>query len=87
MSDITEKLLITILEVVNKVKGTDFNSDIIDMDSYLGGELGIDSREMLEVWYELEKELDISVHDYNKRDKYTIKDIVTTCEEQLAVIS
>jgi acyl carrier protein len=55
------------------------------MDSYLGGELGIDSREMLEIWYEIEKKLDITVHDYDKRDAYTIQDVVRIFEKQLLV--
>lgn len=87
MSDKTNEIFSTVLDAVNKVKGTDFDTDIIELDSYLGGELGVDSREMLEVWYEIENALSIQVHDYKKRDKYTVKDVVMTCEEQLTVTS
>lgn len=87
MSDKTNEIFETVLGAVNQVRGTDFDTDIIDLDCYLGGDLGIDSREMLEVWYEIEKALGIQVHDYKKRDKYTLRDVVATCEEQIAVIS
>ena len=44
---------------------------------FLGGDLGIDSREMFEVWYELEERLGIKVEEGDKRDRYTLQDVVT----------
>jgi acyl carrier protein len=87
MLEVNNDLFSAVLGAVNKVRGTDFDIEVIDIDSFLGGDLGIDSREMLEVWYEIEKALDIKVHDYKKRDKYTVRDVVGACEEALAVTS
>jgi acyl carrier protein len=75
--------LAVLLQVVNDVKKTGFTPDSVDPDFYLGGDLGIDSREMLEIWYELEQRLDIRVPDSHKRDLYTIADVVSLVEGKL----
>ena len=62
---------------------TGFTPDSVDPDFYLGGDLGIDSREMLEIWYELEQRLGIRVHDSHKRDLYTLSDVVSVLEAKL----
>lgn len=62
--------------VVNKIKSTSFSEDVITSDYHLGGDLGIDSREMLEVWYELEDTLGIIIDDTKKRDIYTVQDVL-----------
>jgi acyl carrier protein len=75
--------LAVLLQVVNDVKKTGFTPDSVDPDFYLGGDLGIDSREMLEIWYELEQRLGIRVPDLHKRDLYTIADVVSLVESKL----
>ena len=75
--------LAVLLQVVNDVKKTGFTPDLVDPDLYLGGDLGIDSREMLEIWYELEQCLDIRVPDSHKRDLYTIADVLSLLEGKL----
>ncbi len=72
-----------LLQAVNEIKKTGFTPDSVDPDFYLGGDLGIDSREMLEIWYELEQRLSIRVHDSQKRDLYTLCDVVTVLEAKL----
>lgn len=71
-----------LLDVINDIKKTAFDPETIDEDFYLGGDLGIDSREMLEVWYELEQKLDIQIHDYEKRDIYTIGEVIERVKEK-----
>ena len=72
-----------LLQAVNEIKKTGFTPDSVDPDFYLGGDLGIDSREMLEIWYELEQRLSIRVDDSEKRDLYTLSDVVTVLEAKL----
>jgi acyl carrier protein len=72
-----------LLQAVNDIKKTGFTPDSVDPDFYLGGDLGIDSREMLEIWYELEQRLGIRVDDSEKRDLYTLSDVVSLLEGKL----
>ena len=72
-----------LLQAVNDIKKTGFTPDSVDPDFYLGGDLGIDSREMLEIWYELEQRSGIRVDDSEKRDLYTLADVVAVLEAKL----
>ena len=72
-----------LLHVINDTKKTGFTPDSVDLDFYLGGDLGIDSREMLEIFYELEQRLGIRVDDSEKRDLYTLSDVVSLLEGKL----
>ena len=65
-----------VLSVINEVKGTAFDSENTDVDAYLGGDLGVDSIELLEIWYDLEQALGIRVADSEKRDLYTLEDVI-----------
>lgn len=65
-----------LLTAINEVKRTGFTADTVEPDFFLGGDLGIDSREMFEVWYELEERLGIKVDEGDKRDRYTLQDVV-----------
>ena len=73
----------TFLDVVNEVKKTALSVDIVAEDAHLSGELGVDSREMLEIWYELEKKLGIEVADSEKRDLYTAEDVIQVLSMKL----
>jgi acyl carrier protein len=64
-----------VLAAINEIKRTGFTVDSVEPDFYLGGDLGIDSREMLEIWYEIEQRLNIRVADADKRDRYTLQDV------------
>lgn len=72
-----------VLDVINDIKKTGFTVDTVDNDSYLGGDLGVDSREMLEIWYELEQRLGVEVGDAEKRDLYTLGDVVALLQAKL----
>jgi acyl carrier protein len=72
-----------LLQAINDVKKTGLTADSVAPDFYLGGDLGIDSREMLEIFYEIEKRLDIRVDDSEKRDLYTLADVVSVLEAKL----
>jgi acyl carrier protein len=65
-----------LLTAINEVKRTGFTADTVEPDFFLGGDLGIDSRDMFEVWYELEERLGIKVEEGDKRDRYTLQDVV-----------
>lgn len=73
----------TLLAAINEVKRTGFTSDSVEPDFYLGGDLGIDSREMFEVWYELEERLGIKVEETDKRDRYTLQDVADVLRTML----
>lgn len=64
-----------VLAAINEIKRTGFTVDSVELDFYLGGDLGIDSREMLEIWYEIEQRLNIRVADADKRDRYTLQHV------------
>lgn len=76
-------LISVVLEVINDIKKTAFTTETVELDFYLGGDLGVDSREMLEIWYEIEKRLDVRVEDFEKRDLYTLADVVRVLSEKL----
>ena len=84
MTSPKDRLLATIFECINACKKTAFTPDIIGLDAYLGGDLGIDSREMLEIWYEIEKKLGVEVHDSMKRNIYKIEDVCNVFEKVMA---
>ncbi len=74
----------SVLDAINEIKKTGFDPESVDLDFYLGGDLGVDSREMLEIWYELEQRLDMRVQDEEKRDLYTLGDVVALVEAKKA---
>lgn len=78
------KTLKSVLDAINEIKKTGFEPESVDLDFYLGGDLGVDSREMLEIWYELEQRLDMRVQDEEKRDLYTLGDVVALVEAKTA---
>ena len=80
MTSSSDSLVMTIFECINDCKKTAFSPEIIGLDAYLGGDLGIDSREMLEIWYEIEKKLGVEIHDHKKRDIYKIEDVIRVFE-------
>jgi len=83
MNNEDDALLLTIFDCINECKKTAFSPEVIGLDAYLGGELGIDSREMLEIWYEIEKKTGIEIDDSKKRDIYTIEDVIKVFERAL----
>ncbi len=74
----------SVLDAINEIKKTGFEPESVDLDFYLGGDLGVDSREMLEIWYELEQRLEMRVQDEEKRDLYTLGDVVALVESKIA---
>lgn len=77
------KVFEEVLAAINEIKRTGFTPDSVEPDFYLGGDLGVDSKEMLEVWYELEQRLGIQVSDADKRDRYMLQDVVDVVQAQL----
>lgn len=67
----------------NAVKRTGLSSQSLDVASYLGGDLGIDSIEMLEIWFRMEKELGLRLPDDAKRDIYTVTQVIEVFERRL----
>lgn len=75
MSNTTE-LLRALCAAINAVKRTALSADAMDPDHYLGGDLGIDSIEMLEIWFRVEKAAGLRIPDEAKRDIYTVGEVV-----------
>ncbi len=65
-----------VIVAINEIKRTGFAADSVEPDFFLGGDMGIESKEMLEIWYELEQRLNIRIDDSAKRDRYTLQDVV-----------
>lgn len=72
-----------VIATINEIKRTGFTVDSVESDFYLGGDLGIESKEMLEIWYELEQRLNIRIDDSAKRDRYTLQDVVDVVNAHL----
>jgi len=77
-NDMNTGLLEQFCTAVNAVKRTGYSGDTVNEGSYLGGDLGIDSIEMLEIWFRLEKALEIQIPDQDKRDIYTVGEVLAT---------
>ena len=77
------KVFEEVLIAINEIKRTGLTPDSVEPDFYLGGDLGVDSKEMLEVWYELEQRLGIQVSGADKRDRYMLQDVVDVVRAQL----
>jgi len=73
-------LLQALCVAINAVKRTAFTADTIDFQHYLGGDLGIDSIEMLEIWFRVEKILGLQIPDDDKRDIYSVEEVVQVLE-------
>jgi acyl carrier protein len=78
-----ESVMAVVLDVINEVRRTGLTCESVEPDFYLGGDLGVESREMLEIWYELENRLHIRVEDSEKRDLYTLGDVVGILNRKL----
>lgn len=81
--NISINVLEQVLAAINDIKRTGFTEDTVEPDFYLGGDLGIDSREMLEIWYEIEQRFGIEIADADKRDRYTLQDVVDVLQPRL----
>lgn len=69
-------LVSALCQAINTVKRSAHDPARVDLDQYLGGDLGIDSIEMLEIWFHAEKLLGIRLPDDAKRDVYTLGEAV-----------
>lgn len=67
-----EELKQCFCDAVNEVKRGGLTVSSLDESAYLGGDMGIDSIEMLEIWFRLEKALGVKIPDDDKRDIYTV---------------
>lgn len=72
---------------VEAVKRISLNASTLDPQQYLGGDLGIDSIEMLEIWFRTEKTLGIKIPDTAKRDIYTVGQVLDTALDHMTVAS
>lgn len=82
MSD-NNKLLDSFCQAVNAVKRVSLSSDSVNPDQYLGGDLGIDSVEMLEIWFRIEKSMGSKIPDTAKRDIYTVGEVLAVVAAHL----
>ncbi len=71
-----DQLIQQICDAINTVKKTAYEPAAVTSDLFLGGDLGVDSIEMLEIWFSLEKALGFKIADDDKRDIYTIDNVV-----------
>ena len=70
----------TFCEGLNLVKKIRIAPDELDPAHYLGGDLGIDSIEMLEIWFHAERKLGIRLPDSAKRDVYTVAQVLAVLD-------
>lgn len=69
---------------INAVKRSALSADGLDTTQYLGGDLAIDSIEMLEIWFHTEKALGVRIPDEAKRDIYTLADALQVLDQVVA---
>ena len=68
---------------LNRVKRTGFSAGQLGPEAYLGGDLGVDSVEMLEIWYDVEQLLQVHVPDDEKRGILTLGEVIAVFERKL----
>lgn len=78
-----ESLHSAFCQAVNAVKRVMITPDTIKPDQYLGGDLGIDSVEMLEIWFRIETAFAIKILDKEKRDIYTVGEVLGVVSRSL----
>ncbi len=83
MTPAREKILEAFCLALNKVKRSGFAVQQLAPGAYLGGDLGVDSVEMLEIWYDVEKALGVHVPDEEKRGILTVGEVVSVFERKL----
>lgn len=71
-----DQLIQEICQAINTVKKTGYAPSALGGDLFLGGDLGVDSIEMLEIWFSMEKSLGFKISDQDKRDIYTVEHVV-----------
>lgn len=71
-----DQLIQEICQAINTVKKTGYVPSAIGSDLFLGGDLGVDSIEMLEIWFSMEKSLGFKISDQDKRDVYTVEHVI-----------
>lgn len=76
MDDKNKKVLGALCQSINQIKKMGLAAETVDTESFLGGDLGIDSIEMLEIWYELEQALGVTIDDEEKRNIFTLQEVV-----------
>jgi acyl carrier protein len=79
MSDSSSPLA-AFADALNAIKRTAHPISSLRADHYLGGDLGIDSIEMLEIWFRAEKSLGIKLPDDAKRDIYTVGEVLAVLD-------
>ena len=70
----------TMLDVINAIKHTSFTPEQVTEETYLGGDMGIQSVEMLEAMYDIQKALDVTIEDKEMSGLYTVGDVVNLIE-------
>jgi acyl carrier protein len=81
--DVKDRVLSAFCEVINALKKTGLRPEQLQPGLYLGGDLGIDSIEMLELWYDLEERLGVRITDLEKRNVYTVAQVLAVANRQL----
>lgn len=71
---------------VNKVKRSALSAHTLELNQYLGGDLGIDSIEMLEIWFLIEKHCETQIPDEAKRDIYTVAEVLQVIYRYLPIV-
>jgi acyl carrier protein len=66
----------TLLEIMGNIKGATYRLEDITEETYLSGDMGVDSIEMLEALHDLQKRFDIKIPESEMVDIYTICDVV-----------
>jgi len=65
-----------LIVIVEDIKKTKYDQSQIGEASYLGGDLGVHSVEMLEAMYDLQKKFNIKIDDKDLVELYTIEDVL-----------
>ena len=78
------EILDTVCIIFNAIKRTEqYSSATVTEVSYLGGDLGLDSIEMLEAWVDIQKKLDIFIDDEEMIDILQVSQVLDLIKEKL----
>jgi acyl carrier protein len=70
--------------IMNGIKKTTFNLEEITEETYLGGDMGVDSIEMLEALHDIQKQYSVKIPVEEMTDIYTMKDVIDLLQKHMA---
>jgi acyl carrier protein len=70
------EVMAKLIKIIENIKQVKYDSQSIGEESYLGGDLGVHSVEMLEAMFDVQRDFRVVIDDKEFVNLYTIKDVM-----------